>query len=239
MEVKVRGLMTCPRHEITYARTVIEQATRAVGVPLSVSLGVFYHQQMQRMFEAAVKDEIDYIITIDGDSVFTAAQLHKLIATTAMKDLDALASFQCKRGNGDVLAFKAGSNRAQWSGEPLEVDVAHFGLTCLKVSKLANVVKPWFVCKPDADGRWEDGRIDSDVWFWQQWKAAGNKLFVDPSIRIGHVEELVTMHDKEFKKQHYYPKDWDALMQAGLNVLEGENDPATETLETVSSGQGA
>lgn len=240
MEIKVRGVMTCARHEITYARTIIEQATRAVGVPLCVSLGVFYHQQMQRMFEQAVVDGVDYIITIDGDSVFTAEQLHKLISTTALGNLDALASFQCKRGSPHVLACKNGATKASWDGNPIAVDAAHFGLTCLRVSKLANVVKPWFVCKPDADGRWEDGRIDSDVWFWKQWREAGNNLFVDPSIRIGHVEEMVAMHDENFEPKHFYPKEWDAHMKAGMNVLEDDgNDSIDQTLEAVSSGEGA
>lgn len=246
MEVKVRGVMTCARHEITYARTIIEQATRAVGVPLCVSLGVFYHQQMQRMFEQALADGLDYIVTIDGDSVFTAQQLHKLIATAATLELDALASFQCKRGSPNVLAYKQGQTKAQWSGDPVPVDAAHFGLTVLKVSKLSGVAKPWFVCKPDADGRWEDGRIDSDVWFWKQWKDAGNGLYIDPSIRIGHVEEMVTCHDEEFGVRHLYPKDWDAEMKAGLHMLDGEesqeevvNDKTDEALEAVSSGETA
>lgn len=239
MEVKVRGVMTCARHEITYARTIIEQATRAVGVPLCVSLGVFYHQQMQRMFEQALADGLDYVVTIDGDSVFTAEQLHRLISVTASNGLDAVASFQCKRGAPHVLACKNGTDRAMWNGSPIEVDAAHFGLTCLRVDKLASVAKPWFCCKPDADGRWEEGRIDSDVWFWKQWRDAGNKIFVDPSIRIGHVEEMVAMHDENFAPKHLYPKDWDAQMKAGLNYMEDDNDSVGETLETASSGESA
>jgi hypothetical protein len=238
MQVKVRAVMTCARHEITYARTIIEQATRELNVPLTVTLGVYYHQHMQRMFEQCVKDGIEYMITIDSDSLFTSSQLHQLISTAVTKDLDALASFQCKRGSESLLAFKQGVSKVLWSGEPLEVDAAHFGLTCINVAKLEGVAKPWFMCQPDLDGCWEEGRIDADVFFWSQWKKANRKVFVDPSIRIGHCEELVTMHTENFEVKHLYPKQWDEFVASQAKEEESD-DSIDQTLEEVSSGETA
>jgi hypothetical protein len=212
-QVKVRAVMTSARHEITYARTMIEMAMKAVGVPLQVSLGVFYHQQMQNMFEQAIKDELDYVITVDGDSVFMGHQLHHLISLCAQEKMDALCAFQVKRGAPHLLGFKEGATSAQWNGYPIRVDAAHFGLTVVNVEALKKVAKPWFCCQPDKDGSWGEGRIDSDVWFWKQWRDAGNLLYADPGTCIGHVEEMVVMHNDEFKPTHYYPKEWDELMK--------------------------
>lgn len=237
-QVKVRGVMTCARHEITYARTMIETAMKQVGVPLQVSLGVFYHQLMQNMFEQALKDEVDYLITVDGDSVFLGHQVHHLISLCAQENMDALCAFQVKRGSPHLLGFKEGATSAKWNGYPIRVDAAHFGLTVLRVKALEKVAKPWFQCQPDKDGGWGDGRIDSDVWFWKQWREAGNSLYTDPGTRIGHVEEMVVMHDDDYKPRHYYPKEWDAYMEGLKKKTEKKDDCADEAVEAVPAGEG-
>jgi hypothetical protein len=53
------------------------------------------------------------------------------------------------------------------------------------------MAKPWFLGTPDAEGRWGDGRIDDDIHFWRQWKAAGNTVFCAPRRVIGHCELFV------------------------------------------------
>lgn len=237
-KVKVRAVMTAPRHEITYCRTVIDTALQNLGVPLQVSLGVFYAQHMQNMFEQAVRDEIDYVVSVDYDSVFTSDQLHQLISTCDQENFDALCAMQARRGKPALLGFKAGHSSAEWNGYPLQVDAAHFGLTVFNVAKIATTSKPWFCCQPAADGTWGDGRIDADVWFWKQWAEAGNKIWMDPSVRIGHVEEMVAMYDGNMKVRHYYPKVWDKVV-ASVNdeIYEGELDDTTlEGVEAETCG---
>jgi len=229
-QVKVRAVMTTARHDIAYARTWIERALKQAGVPLAVSFGVYYGQLMQQMLETAVKDDLDFVVTVDGDSVFTGDQVHRLICIAANEDMDAVASMQVRRGIKSLLGFKKGVTSAMWDGTPIQVDAAHFGLTVLNVKKLATTPKPWFYCKPDENGEWGENHIDSDVWFWQQWKDAGHKLFIDPGCRIGHVEEMVVMHNEEMIPTHYYPKDWDKLM------MEKKDDQDVETVEEVSAG---
>jgi hypothetical protein len=231
-QVRVRAVMTTGRHEISYARTWIDRSLRQAGVPLAVSFGVYYGQLMQRMFEDAIKDDLDFVVTVDGDSVFTGDQVHRLICIAANENMDAVASMQVRRGIKSLLGFKKGQTSAVWDGTPIEVDAAHFGLTVLNVKKLAITPKPWFYCKPDDKGEWGEDHIDSDVWFWQQWKEAGNKLYIDPGCRIGHVEEMVVMHNEDMVPTHYYPKDWDAMM------MEKKDDTTAEGLEETSSGKG-
>ena len=225
-QVKVQAMMTGPRYENTWCRTIIETAVRAVGIPLNVSLGVYYGQCMQRMMEDAVENELDYIVTIDGDTVFTKDQLLRLISIVHQENLDALAGIQLKRGIPTMLGFKEGVTMEKWSGYPIQVDAAHFGLTVLRVSAIATTPKPWFYCKPDEDGTWGDHRIDSDVWFWKQWKEAGHKIHLDPGCRLGHLEEMVVMHDENMKPMHLYPKEF----------VKYHADQAAEELETVSAG---
>jgi len=228
--VKVRAVMTTGRHEISYARTWIEKSLREVGIPLACSFGVYYHQQMQKMFEDAVRDDLDYVLTIDGDSVFTGNQAHRLISLAANEQLDAVAAMQVRRGIATTLAYKKGQPTAVWSGYPLEVDAAHFGLTVISVKAIASTPKPWFCSKPDDKGEWGDNSVDADVFFWHQFKSAGHKVWCDCGCRIGHVEEMVVMHNEQMVPTHYYPKDWDKMM------TEKKDDSHAKAMEEVSDG---
>lgn len=230
MQIKVQALMTAPRYEATWCRGHIEWSLRALGIPLSVSGGVYYGQCMQMMLEDSIKAGIDYAITVDGDSVFKPHHVQRLMNVCVQEDLDALASLQLRRGKPDMLGFIAGQTSAVWNGYPIQVHTAHFGLTIINLHRLANVPKPWFFCQPDKNGEWNEHRIDSDIWFWKQWKDAGLKCWIDPDCRIGHVEEMVATYDNDYKPTHMYPKQWEAtnfdttiedVAQAGAGVAVG------------------
>lgn len=237
-QVKVQAIMTAPRYENTWCRTVIEAALRRLGIPLNVGLGVFYGQNMQRMMEEAL-DVADYVVTVDFDTAFIAPQLHRLISIAVQEDLDAICGIQVKRGMKHMLGYKEGKTSAHWDGYPIQVDAAHFGLTVISTAKLRNVSKPWFFCQPDKDGGWGDDRIDSDVWFWKQWREAGNKLFIDPGVRLGHTEEMVVVHNEDMEPVHVYPKEWQKLVQQEFEAKETESDTTDEAVEAVSSGSSA
>lgn len=226
-EIRVIAIMTAPRYEATWCRNHIEWSLRALNIPLSVSGGVYYGQCMQIMLEDAIKANVQYAITVDGDSVFRPSHVQRLLNIVVQEDLDSLASLQLRRGNPNILGFKAGTTKAVWSGYPMEVDTAHFGLTVLNLERLAKVEKPWFFCKPDENGEWKDGRIDSDIWFWCQWKAAGLKCWIDPGCRIGHTEEMIATYDENYKPVHMYPKEWEAAT----------NDSTATNVASSPSGQ--
>ena len=209
MEIKVKALMTAPRYENTWCRNQIEAVLKHMKIPLECSLGVYYGQCMQIMMENSIKDT-DYIVTIDGDSVFKPSQLQRLFNIVAQENMDALCAMQIRRGSKNMLGARldAKENSCSWSGYPIELDTGHFGLTVINSRKLETVEKPWFFCKPDENGEWKEGKIDSDVWFWLQWKKAGLKLFCDPDCRLGHVEEMVTIYNENYEPAHLYPKEW-------------------------------
>jgi hypothetical protein len=192
-----------------FARNAIESALRELGIGLMNSQGVYYGQCMQRMFEDVCNIGADVIVTIDGDSIFAARHLNRLLSIVAQEEkIDALASLQLRRGKADLLGHCKGQSQLEWSGYPIKLTSAHFGLTVLRVEKLKAVAKPWFFSQPDEKGEWGDARIDDDVWFWKQWVEAGNSLYMDPGCRIGHLEEMIAAFDENLKPLHVYPSDW-------------------------------
>ncbi len=213
-QVKVGAVMTAPRYECVWARSAIEGAFRAIGIPLSVSGGPFYGQCMQTALESALENGLEYVITVDFDSVFMADHIQRLLDIIVQEDdIDAIAAVQPMRGNGRLMASH-GTGKPEdvtWQGYPLKVKFAHFGLTCLDVSKLVHVPKPWFASQPNEAGSWNGAKIDDDTWFWKQWDKAGNSLYSDPGCRIGHLEELISVFDSQMNLQRIYPKEWAAF----------------------------
>ncbi len=206
---KIGAFMTAPRYECVWARNKIDFALQKNGIPLTVSGGVFYGQCMQRMLAEAVAKGIDYALTIDFDSIFDAEDVAALIQrANSRDDIDALAAVQARRGMKFPLFTIGQETEVMFDGSPVRVDTAHFGLTLIKLDKLKEVPKPWFWCKPNSDGEWATDKLDDDIYFWHEWKKAGLSIWVDPSVSIGHLEEVVSYFDEDGQHQFSYLGDW-------------------------------
>lgn len=217
-QVRCIAMLTAPRYVATWPMRLMENVFRELGITFRVSGGVFYQQCMQDMFEDALKNEVDVIITVDMDSVFSASHVKRLLRRLVEDDsIDALASLQSRRGIARPLfSIETDANvgeavEIQFDGKPLQVKTAHFGLTAIKANRLRDVCKPWFICQPGADGSYGDDRIEADIWFWKQWERAGKSVFIDSSVRIGHMEEMVSFYDEKCEHQVMYPKDFKAV----------------------------
>lgn len=210
--IKLGAYLTLPRYEAVVSRSQIETALRPLGIQLTTSQGVFWGQCMQRMLQSAVDKGLDWILSLDSDSLFTTEHVSRLMDTLASNPhIDALAALQCRRGAPYPLlttgVHKPGDN-LETNGSPVKVTTAHFGLTLIRVDVLKDVPKPWFISKPDENGDWSDDRLDDDIWFWHQWRLAGKNIYVAPNVSIGHLEETVAAFDKDLQPVHMYVSEW-------------------------------
>ena len=209
-DVKIAAYMTLPRYEAVAARSIAENALRKMGIGLATSQGVFWGQCMQRMFTDAIEQGVDWILSIDSDSLFNEQHLSALFDEFAKHpEADAMAALQCRRGKKFPLMTVEGSTGVTVGTlSPIKATTAHFGLTLIRVDALKQVPKPWFFTQPDPDGDYNDGRMDDDIWFWHVWKEAGKTVYVAPSVSIGHLEEMVAMFDENLQPQHKYVTEW-------------------------------
>lgn len=210
-DIKLKTCMSVPRYGSLAARGIIEAALRPFKIQLTTSQGVFWGMCMQRDFVEAADRGADWILTIDYDSVFTAEHLSQLMGTFGENPhIDALAALQVRR-DGDRPLMTCGDEteiQTDSSLAPILVTTCHFGLTLIRVDELRTVPKPWFHAQPDPDGDWGDDRLDDDIFFWHQWRLAGKKVYVDPKVRIGHVEECVSMFDERMKVKRMGVQKW-------------------------------
>ena len=164
---------------------------------------------MQKMLSDLCSHDCDYAVTVDGDSMFHAWQLQRMLSIVAQEEsIDALASMQVRRGAKAMLGSNGMNESVGWNGYPIKLKTAHFGLTVIDLAKLRQVPKPWFAAIPNEQGEWEGDKVDDDVHFWVQWELAGNSLYMDPGARIGHLEEMIVYFDEQMTPQHAYPADW-------------------------------
>ena len=209
-DIKIGAYMTLPRYEAVASRSIAENALRKLGIGLATSQGVFWGQCMQRMFNDAIDQGMDWILSIDSDSLFNEQHLSDLFDEFGQHpEADAMAALQCRRGKPFPLMTCGGSEGMELKTlDPFLATPAHFGLTLIRVDSLKQIPKPWFKSEPDADGEYGDDRLDDDIWFWHQFRLAGKKLYVSPKVSIGHLEETVACFDEHLQPKHEYIHEW-------------------------------
>lgn len=207
---KIKGIMSLPRVGWNDAWHSIASALRPLSIPVETFNGVFWGQCMQRAFEQALAEEIDWILCIDYDSMITAEHVAALLRIASDNPhIDALAPLQARRGHESApLMTIAGTTQLEVTGEPIKVATAHFGLTLVRAAALRDVAKPWFKSEPDANGEWSDDKFDDDIWFWHQWRKAGKNIYVAPDVRIGHLQLMVSEFDDDMQPRHVHVNEW-------------------------------
>jgi hypothetical protein len=202
-DVRVEAVLSMPRLGFNDNWFGWCQALMPLGIRPTKVTGAFWGQCLQRVFEQFV-DDCEYILTIDYDTFFTKADVEHLMTLAMTFQCDAVTGLQTKREDGrPMLTMKGmlddppegGSTQVprEWFAAPVqEVDTAHFGCTVISTAALKRTPKPWFQGVPNDAGEWGDGRIDDDIFFWRQFKKAGNRLYVTPRVILGHGEYMVT-----------------------------------------------
>jgi len=208
-QIKMRAVCSIPRIGWNDSWQTIVDSLRPFGIPYETFNGVFWGQCMQRAFENALKDGIDWLLTLDYDSLILPEHVDRLIGHMGENPhVDAVAAFQMRRGQ-DFPLMTCGKNKEAGVDDGLiKVTTAHFGLTLFRVEALKDIPKPWFWAKPDTNGEWSDDRLDDDIWFWHQFRLAGRQAYVAPDVRIGHLELMVSDFDDDFKPRHMHISEW-------------------------------
>lgn len=191
-----------------------------LGVQVWMQQGAFWGQCLTDAILKFMEDpRYRYILTVDYDSIFTSADvqnLYRYMASPGCEHVDAVTTVQVRREHDSVLLTMAdadGKARGQVSAEEMaqelvQVRSAHFGLTLFRVEALRRAPHPWFLHKPDKDGKWGDGRTDEDIHFWAVWRECGNTLFLAPRVSIGHLEQVVTWPTADLTGMYQRMKDY-------------------------------
>ncbi len=168
-------------------------------------------------------ESTEYILCTDMDSFWDRKTVEELVALAMAFQCDALAPIQVKREDGRPMFTLPGTLDnpppggatelpISWFAEPVqEVDTAHFGCTLISTKALKRTPKPWFQDIPNDKGEYGDGRTDSDIHMWKQFRKGGNRVYVSPRVVIGHGEWVSVWPGKDLQKPVFqYVSDYTA-----------------------------
>ena len=226
IDVKICCCASIPRVGFNDHWGNLVDALKPYDIPVMRFTGAYWGHGMQKMFIECCEAGVDWIMTIDYDSMITEHHLARLFETMARNpEIDALTCVQTKRQNKFPLLYrkdKAGKAEERARSDErglIRVDSGHFGLTLVRTSSLKDLPLPWFASKPGADGTYESSdRIDDDIWFWRMWKDAGKSLYADVAVRIGHLELMVSEFDDNYEHRYLTIPDWRELYKASRGI---------------------
>ena len=220
VDIAVECVMSGPRFGPISNLFGWAQAFLPLGIRPTLAQGAFWSQGLTRVFEQFI-DSAQYLLVTDFDTYFSREDVEQLVAIAMTFQCDALAPLQVKREDGrPMLTLKGTLDNPpadgmtqlprSWFGEPVqEVDTAHFGCTIISTAALRRAKKPWFLERPDPQGGWGEGRRDSDIAFWANWRESGNRVFITPRVCIGHGEWVITWPSKDLGKPVFqYTSDY-------------------------------
>ena len=208
-DIKIAAVISIPRIGWNDHWGCVQNALGVFKIPVRRAIGVFWGQCMQNLLESCVADGLDWVITLDYDTMFTKLHLDRMFGHFGEHpEIDALSALQNRRQKDGALLTIPGVDKVTVTGEPIRINTSHFGLTLLRLDALRDVPKPWFKAVPDDKGEWGEGRTDSDIWFWRQWLEAGKTVYVAPDVRVGHLELMVTEFDENCKVRHIHVNEW-------------------------------
>jgi len=211
--IKIVAVMSCPRLGWTDTFGSIQEAFMPLGIKVLRHSGVFWGQGLTKLMEAAVEQEVNFIITVDYDSVFSVPHVHRLCQLIVKNDdVDVIVSVQVKRENNHALFTIKDENGQLKSQVPKEyfdapltkIATGHFGLTIIRASSLAKLKKPWFLAIPDKDGRWETDYIDEDISFWRNCENVGLEVRLANEVSVGHLQNVISWPTKTFEARHQF-----------------------------------
>jgi SAM-dependent methyltransferase len=214
---KIAAVMSMPRLAFSENMFCAASVLPQLDISLSTVTGAFWGQCLERGMERCVEEGAEWLLTIDYDSVFDAETLKELCFLLAEHpEADAIAPLQARREEDCALVRiedEHGNARnklrqSELDAPLLKVASAHFGLTLFRVESLQKLPHPWFIGQPNKEGRWEEGRVDEDIYFWNQWKAIGNTLFLAPNVRVGHLQLMVSWPNEKFQPVHQYAGEY-------------------------------
>lgn len=195
---KVIAVTSIPQlgHNVNYGCQY--EALSTFGISLRQCYGAFWHQAISEGIAEVLKQDVDYILTMDYDTLFTAQDVANLVTLAVDNpDVDVIIPCLTKReGNGLCVhtkeqdPTKAGVNL----NDPLiPIQLGHFGLTLFKASAFDRLEKPWMMPAPSERGDWGEGHVDADMNFWLNCERAGLNVRLARYVRVGHIEYMATI----------------------------------------------
>jgi len=241
VRVRVLAALSCPRLGFTDQMFIATQLVK-MNIELRKHSGAFWEQSLSQLLYQAVDEDFDFVLTLDYDTIFRPTDVWYML-NLMVNEPKASAIFPVQyRREADQLLLgvrehKDGTIQANSLADHLvPATVGHFGCTFIRVADLKRMPHPWLHSKPGPTGKWDDGRVDADVAFWNNLRACGFKMFCATRCVVGHLQQMITWPGEGYLPVHQYSgkyfKDGDAppivIQSASYRATNGVDHAASE-----------
>jgi len=167
------------------------QLERPDFIPITATSG-HIDELRNKIVIDALKLNCSHLIMMDTDQVYPVNTIPKLLS----HKLPIVGCLVHRRYPPfDPLLMKGKLNEyetiKEWEdGELLEVDATGTGCLMFDMRVFRNMPAPWFRFKPNPDLK-KGGIIGEDIGLCSDLKDAGYKIYVDTSIKCGHLSTMV------------------------------------------------
>jgi predicted SAM-dependent methyltransferase len=228
-EIKFGAVTSVPRLGFTAHWGELHKAFEGASIPVLKMTGYSWGASLQRGIRMMVEAGCDYVFTIDYDSIFCRQDVIDLLTLAGRyPQADAIFPWQVKRGGLDALLLGLRDAQGEivhnarhylFEEEMTPCASGHFGLTLLKVDALNKTPKPWFWEQPNAEGEWEEGKEDADMYFWRQFRGAGNLAYLATDVRIGHIDEDILWPNDQLTVTRQSMHEYQEKGRPKLNIV--------------------
>lgn len=209
--LNVAAVLSSGRISHTTTQATVGAVCQQLHIPLCRVTSAYFEKSLERTFDDLIEQGYEWALCIDGDSVFTAADVARLcIYAKRLPDAGAFIPMQAKRGGKGLLVSVDSEDSASEMGTADLVPAVqgHFGLTLVNLKRVAELPRPWFHHQPDADGRWSDGAVDADIVFWRSLHKSGAPLWCANRIQVGHIEEVIAWTGRDNQTHYQQVTEW-------------------------------
>ena len=183
---------------------------------ITYTTGVYWYSGITTAIKQGLEYDPDYLLMLDSDTIFTTDDVRRLRQLADDYLTDAVAGFQVhRRENRPLFSRRDEQNEIiptvtseDLAHDLLRVHTAHLGFTLIRTDKMRLVEKPWFLPVLDSEGEWGPESIAPDTWFWNQWRAAGNDLYIANRIPVGHLEAHIRWPDADLNVTAQHAQDY-------------------------------
>lgn len=216
-KAQIDAVLSVPRLGFNDHWGCVIKALAPLNIKIHKFQGAYWDQGLESGFDSAMEAKADMILTLDYDTILTEDDIREMI--TQMRthpDVDAIAPMQSGRGRECVLfTMKDDDDNpigqiaiADLADDLKTIRTAHFGATLFRTSSLSSLPRPWMHAQPNKQGRWKEGKVDADIYFWEKWHSTGRTLFLAPRVVIGHLELMIKWPDRQMKPMYQEARDY-------------------------------
>ena len=157
-----------------------------------IQQGALIHLNRDRIVLKAQQGDFTHLFFVDSDMCFDAAILERLIS----RDKDIIGTVYNFRklpiepiirvtdDDGKLVPMK----KEDIPKDLFKVAVAGIGCMLIKLDVFKKIKRPWFFYEKFDD---KNEGMGEDTWFCKKAREAGYDIFVDPTVIIGHVGNMV------------------------------------------------